>query len=65
MIDGGAHGTTVGQSVRAYIRRNPEASVAQVLGRFVLDPGEYASAVAELLDRTSASTTDGQGGVEA
>jgi len=32
-----------------YLNRCPEASVAQVLGRFVLDPDEYAGAVADRL----------------
>lgn len=34
-----------------YLDRNPEASVAAVLGRFALDPAEYAEVVAERLDQ--------------
>lgn len=42
--------------LEAYLDRHPEASVAQVLGHFVLDPGEHAAEVADRLGAADATT---------
>jgi hypothetical protein len=39
----------VAADLEAYVDRHPEASVAQVLGHFVLDPAEHAAEVADRL----------------
>lgn len=46
-----------------YLDRNPEASVTAVLGRFALDPAEYAEAVAERLDQPNPLTERPDAGV--
>lgn len=51
----------VEDDLERYLDRHPDASVAQVLGRFVLDPEEYADAVTERLgEEFTAASTDGQ-----
>jgi hypothetical protein len=56
---------TLGRRVRNYIEDNPTASVGQVLGRFVLDPDEYADLVADQLGTARRTSDDTPGGVEA
>lgn len=41
----------VARDIDAYVTANPGISVAAVLGRFGLDPDEYAGTVAEHLDQ--------------
>jgi hypothetical protein len=51
----------VAAEVDRYVDRHPDASVAQVLGRFFLDPEAYADAVAERLgEEPPTGTADGQ-----
>jgi len=56
---------TLDDRVRAYIRDTPSASVPQVLGRFLLDPDEYADLVAAQLETARVTGGDARGGVEA
>jgi hypothetical protein len=56
---------TLGRRVRNYIADNPTASVGQVLGRFVLDPDEYADLVADQLGAARTPVDETPGGVEA
>jgi hypothetical protein len=51
----------VAARVDRYLDRHPDTSVAQVLGRFRLDPEEYADAVGERLgEEPPTGGADGQ-----
>jgi len=56
---------TLDRRVRDYIEDTPTASVGQVLGRFVLDPDEYADLVADRLGTARTTADETPGGVEA
>ena len=55
---------TLDRRVCDYIQAHPTASVGQVLGRFLLDPDEYADLVGAQLN-TARVSNDAAGGVEA
>ncbi|MEF8882154.1 MAG: hypothetical protein V5A34_06500 [Halapricum sp.] len=55
--------TDVERDLPRFLDRNPEASVAVVLGRFGLDPEEYAGVVADRLDQPDPLTETPDAGV--
>jgi hypothetical protein len=62
--DSKTNSRTLARRVRNYIQAHPTASVPEILGRFLLDPDEYADLVGAQLN-TARVSNDAAGGVEA
>lgn len=56
---------SIDEAVDRYLDRHPEASVAQLLGRFLLDPEKHSETIADRLgDETPNSDSAGAGSLK-